>query len=82
MKIIIALLLSATGAAAFTTGVKAATVGLGTFATSYPTLPDEIFAPAAKTAFPVKQDDLRLRHALHRQELQLLERLRREERRL
>ena len=55
MKTIIALLLGATGAAAFTTGVKAATVGLGSFATaSYPALSEEIVAPAAMTAFPVK----------------------------
>ena len=58
MKTIIALLLSATGAAAFSTGVKTATIGLGSFATAkYPALPKEIFAPAAMTAFPVEQDD-------------------------
>ena len=45
MKTIIALLLGATGAAAFSTGVKTATIGLGSFATAkYP-------------AFPVEQDD-------------------------
>ena len=58
MKTIIALLLGATGAAAFTTGVKAGTIGMGSFATAkYSTLVKEIVAPAAMTAFPVKQDD-------------------------
>ena len=50
MNAILALLLSATGAAAFPTGVKAS-IGLGSFALAkYPALPEEIFAPAAMTA--------------------------------
>ena len=60
MKVIIALLLSATGAAAFSTGAKAATIGLGFATPLIPGRPDEIFAPAAMT-FPVKDAPLKRR---------------------
>ena len=60
MKTMIALLLSATGAAAFSTGVKAATIGLGFATPLIPGRPDEIFAPAAMT-FPVKDAPLKRR---------------------